>query len=93
MTTIGQTSPLSEKSENSLGPPPGAKKAFTGGEQGFVPLTLKEVEDINHNTKKFIFALPEGDMVSGLAVACEFFPVLLPYWFFLAHVVKMMMLT
>jgi cytochrome-b5 reductase len=46
-----------------------AKKAFTGGDQGFVSLLLKDVQDINHNTKKFIFHLPEDDMVSGLAVA------------------------
>jgi cytochrome-b5 reductase len=27
------------------------------------------VEDVNHNTKKLRFALPEGDQVSGLSVA------------------------
>lgn len=48
------------------GPP---KKAFTGGDQGFVSLVLKDVEEINHNTKKFIFQLPENDMVSGLDIA------------------------
>ncbi|KAI1182100.1 oxidoreductase NAD-binding domain-containing protein [Nemania serpens] len=48
------------------GPP---KKAFTGGDQGFVSLVLKDIEDVNHNTKKFIFQLPEDDMVSGLEVA------------------------
>ncbi|KAK1757433.1 hypothetical protein QBC47DRAFT_375980 [Echria macrotheca] len=46
-----------------------AKKALTGGDQGFVSLELKEVEDVNHNTKRFRFALPEADMVSGLEVA------------------------
>lgn len=45
------------------------KKAFTGGDQGFISLKLESVENINHNTKKFRFALPEGDQVSGLAVA------------------------
>lgn len=30
---------------------------------------LKDVEDINHNTKKFVFQLPENDMVSGLDIA------------------------
>ncbi|GAP88150.1 putative NADH-cytochrome b5 reductase 2 [Rosellinia necatrix] len=45
------------------------RPAFTGGDQGFVSLQLKEVEVINHNTKKFIFHLPEDDMVSGLHVA------------------------
>ncbi|KAI1145967.1 oxidoreductase NAD-binding domain-containing protein [Nemania diffusa] len=45
------------------------KPAFTGGDQGFVSLVLKSTEDINHNTKKLIFQLPEGDMVSGLHIA------------------------
>jgi cytochrome-b5 reductase len=47
----------------------GAKKALTGGEQGFVSLKLAEVQDVNHNTKRFRFKLPEEDMVSGLKVA------------------------
>ncbi|KAI5865865.1 ferredoxin reductase-like protein [Durotheca rogersii] len=47
------------------GPP---KKAFTGGEQGFISLLLKDVQTINHNTKKFIFHLPEDDQVSGMTV-------------------------
>ncbi|KAI1122083.1 oxidoreductase NAD-binding domain-containing protein [Nemania abortiva] len=45
------------------------KPTFTGGEQGFVSLVLKDVETINHNTKKFVFQLPEDDMVSGLHIA------------------------
>ncbi|KAI1641369.1 hypothetical protein F4809DRAFT_6023 [Biscogniauxia mediterranea] len=44
------------------------KKAFTGGDQGFISLVLKDVEPINHNTKKFIFKLPEDDMVSGVVI-------------------------
>ncbi|KAK3394388.1 hypothetical protein B0H63DRAFT_407620 [Podospora didyma] len=48
------------------GPP---KKALTGGDQGFVSLKLEEVENINHNTKRFRFKLPEDDMVSGLVTA------------------------
>lgn len=47
------------------------KKAFTGGDQGFIDLKLVEVKDYNHNTKEFKFALPEDDMISGLSVACE----------------------
>ncbi|WPH04827.1 NADH-cytochrome b5 reductase [Acrodontium crateriforme] len=47
---------------------PDAKKAFTGGDQGFISLVLDEVENINHNTKKFRFKLPEEDNVSGLTV-------------------------
>jgi len=46
-----------------------AKAAFTGGDQGFVSLKLDSVENINHNTKKFRFELPEADQVSGLHVA------------------------
>ncbi|KAK0630122.1 hypothetical protein B0T17DRAFT_527550 [Bombardia bombarda] len=46
-----------------------AKKAFTGGEQGWVSLLLEDVETVNHNTKRFRFKLPEDDMVSGLEVA------------------------
>ena len=32
-------------------------------------LRLAEVENINHNTKRFRFELPESDQVSGLTVA------------------------
>ncbi|TKA74435.1 NADH-cytochrome b5 reductase 2 [Cryomyces minteri] len=43
--------------------------AFKGGDQGFISLVLESVEEINHNTKKFRFHLPEEDSVSGLNVA------------------------
>lgn len=43
--------------------------AFTGGDQGFIDLKLDSVEQINHNTKKFRFALPNSDDVSGLQIA------------------------
>jgi len=46
-----------------------AKAAFTGGEQGFLSLPLESIENINHNTKRFRFSLPEADMESGLKVA------------------------
>jgi cytochrome-b5 reductase len=46
-----------------------AKSAFTGGDQGFISLKLESVEDVNHNTKKLRFALPESDQVSGLVIA------------------------
>ncbi|KAI1420174.1 oxidoreductase NAD-binding domain-containing protein [Xylaria sp. FL1777] len=55
-----------EELNKAAGPP---KPAFTGGDQGFVSLVLKDVEVINHNTKKFVFQLPEDDMVSGLHIA------------------------
>jgi len=42
---------------------------FTGGDQGFIDLKLESVEEINHNTKKFRFALPNKDDVSGLQIA------------------------
>lgn len=48
-----------------------AKKAFTGGDQGFISLKLESVDIINHNTKKMRFSFPEDDMVSGLAACCE----------------------
>ena len=65
-------------------PPPGEHKddsdaqnkgktpnsVFKGGDQGFVDLKLESVEEINHNTKKLRFALPEKDDVSGLHIAC-----------------------
>jgi cytochrome-b5 reductase len=47
------------------------KKAFTGGDQGFVSLLLEKSEVVNHNTKKLTFKLPEPDMESGLPVACR----------------------
>ena len=66
-----------------------AKKAFEGGDQGFLLLLLKDVETVNHNTKKFIFRLPEEDMVSGMPVTSALLtkfqpqgaekPVLRPY--------------
>jgi len=59
------------KSKKALGKAEGAmgKATFTGGDQGFINLTLKSVENVNHNTKKFRFALPEDDQVSGLKIA------------------------
>lgn len=65
-------------------PPPGEHKvdsdaqnkgkplnaAFKGGDQGFIDLKLESVEELSHNTKKFRFALPEMDDVSGLHIAC-----------------------
>lgn len=46
-----------------------AKKALTGGDQGFIPLKLEHIDEVNHNTKKFRFKLPEDDMVSGVVIA------------------------
>ncbi|KAH6609262.1 nadh-cytochrome b5 reductase 2 [Trichoderma cornu-damae] len=44
------------------------KVAFTGGDQGFLSLKLAEVEQVNHNTKKLRFELPDKDQVSGLYI-------------------------
>ncbi|KAI2626073.1 ferredoxin reductase-like protein [Hypomontagnella submonticulosa] len=67
-SSSGQTagSAAAKAKEAVSGPP---KKAFLGGDQGFISLLLKDVQVVNHNTKKFIFHLPEDDMVSGMAVA------------------------
>lgn len=46
-------------------------EAFKGGNQGFIDLKLTKVETVNHNTKKFRFALPEEGDVSGLKIACK----------------------
>jgi cytochrome-b5 reductase len=46
-------------------------KTFTGGDQGFVDLKLTEIIPYNHNTKRFKFALPDPEHVSGLNVACK----------------------
>lgn len=46
-----------------------SKKAFTGGDQGFLSLQLADAETVNHNTKRLRFKLPEPDQVSGLTVA------------------------
>ncbi len=49
---------------------PSGNATLKGGDQGFVSLKLESVETVNHNTKKFRFALEEPDDVSGLKVAC-----------------------
>ncbi|KAI8825710.1 uncharacterized protein EV422DRAFT_513923 [Fimicolochytrium jonesii] len=37
--------------------------------KSFLPFALKEVSDVNHNTKRFRFALPEGTTELGLPTA------------------------
>lgn len=56
------------------------EKAFTGGDQGFISLKLESIENINHNTKKFRFDLPEG-ATSGLNVTCMLLPLALLLFF------------
>jgi hypothetical protein len=48
-----------------------AEKVFKGGEQGFVPLTLESVTDVNHNTKRFKFKFEDSKAVSGLTYCCK----------------------
>lgn len=62
-------SPVRQQTADKSSPP--ANKVFKGGDQGFVSLLLEQVEDINHNTKRFRFKLPDENDVSGLQVACE----------------------
>ncbi|KAF2721312.1 ferredoxin reductase-like protein [Polychaeton citri CBS 116435] len=65
----GAKAPAPAPAKDKSVPPADAPKTFTGGDQGFVSLLLEKVENINHNTKKFVFKLPSEDHVSGLAVA------------------------
>ncbi|RDL42469.1 putative NADH-cytochrome b5 reductase 2 [Venustampulla echinocandica] len=58
-----------EKGDEPVGKGGNGNVAFTGGDQGFIKLRLDNIEIVNHNTKKFRFALPEDDQVSGLHVA------------------------
>jgi hypothetical protein len=48
-----------------------AEKVFKGGEQGFIPLTLESVTDVNHNTKRFKFKFEDAKAVSGLSYCCK----------------------
>ncbi|KAI9719453.1 MAG: NADH-cytochrome b5 reductase [Candelaria pacifica] len=43
--------------------------AFKGGDQGWISLKLDSVEQVSHNTKRFRFALPDKEDVSGLQIA------------------------
>jgi len=62
-------SPVRQQTDNKSNTP--ANKVFKGGDQGFVSLLLDKVEDINHNTKRFRFKLPDENDVAGLQVACK----------------------
>jgi cytochrome-b5 reductase len=42
---------------------------FTSGDQGYISLRLESIENINHNTKRLRFALPDQNSVSGLHIA------------------------
>ncbi|KAF2215683.1 hypothetical protein CERZMDRAFT_104874 [Cercospora zeae-maydis SCOH1-5] len=60
------TAPAYENMTPAQGGPP--DKVFIGGDQGFISLKLDKVEEINHNTKKFIFSFDNPEAVSGLPV-------------------------
>lgn len=64
-------SPASKEEEKAIPASTPKSAAFTGGDQGFISLKLESVEELNHNTKKFRFALPDKDSVSGLQIACR----------------------
>lgn len=49
-------------------------------------LKLENVEELSHNAKKFRFALPDKNDVSGLEVACTWKAPLLTSAIFLADV-------
>lgn len=68
-TGQGGAAPPSKEGEKIPAGSASLKKAFTGGEQGFLSLKLEKSEVINHNTKKLTFLLPDSDMESGLPVA------------------------
>lgn len=66
----GASAPPSEKEEQNV--PNKAEqpsKVFTGGDQGFLPLALDKIEEINHNTKRFRFKFDDSEAVSGLVIA------------------------
>lgn len=41
-----------------------------GGGPAFFSLALESSEQVNHNTKRLRFKLPEADAVSGLSMTC-----------------------
>ena len=71
--SLPTAAPLNSKDDSGTqnkGKP--ANSAFLGGDQGWIDLKLESVEELSHNTKKFRFALPNEDDVSGLHIACMF---------------------
>ena len=74
----GKAAPKTNQSNSGNLPlasdPKSPTATFLGGDQGWVDLKLESVEVLSHNTKKFRFALPSEDAVSGLRVACEHCP-------------------
>lgn len=68
--TGGAAAPAPAKEEqNAPAKAEEPSKVFTGGDQGFIPLALDKVEEINHNTKRFRFKFDDSEAVSGLVIA------------------------
>ncbi|KAG6360959.1 hypothetical protein INS49_012027 [Diaporthe citri] len=77
---------LMRKADAESGEP---KKIFPRPGPSFTRLTLEKAEDVNHNTKRLRFALPEENAVTGLPLTSAlltfaipkggFLPVLRPY--------------
>lgn len=61
-------SQLMRKADADSGEP---KKIFPRPGPSFTRLTLEKAEDVNHNTKRLRFALPEENAVTGLPLTCE----------------------
>lgn len=61
-------SQLMRKADAESGEP---KKIFPRPGPSFTRLTLEKSEDVNHNTKRLRFALPEENAVTGLPLTCE----------------------
>ncbi len=69
-SSLPTAAPLNSKVDSDTqnkGKPSNA--AFLGGDQGWIDLKLESVEELSHNTKKFRFALPNEDDISGLHIA------------------------
>lgn len=49
----------------------GAPTKVFGGGPAFVSLPLESSEQVNHNTKRLRFKLPQRDAVSGLSLTCK----------------------
>jgi cytochrome-b5 reductase len=64
------TAPASKEEEKNVPAQANSpSKVFTGGDQGFIPLTLDKVEQLSGNTKRFRFKFDSDDSVSGLTIA------------------------
>ena len=77
LTARAPSQPAAKRNPPLASDPKSPASTFLGGDQGWIDLKLESVEQINHNTKKFRFALPSKESVSGLHVACRNLPFLI----------------